>query len=822
MKRNAGWALAACIGIAAATPGVAGTVYVGLGGSDVPTCGATSGSGACRTIQYGIGRAVAGDTVRVLQGTYEECVCNGFHPPNCPAPGKPLSIVADAFETTGDPADRSLTVINAINVCGAPSGNPRLPAVSLGSGSQLRGFTVMGGGDSGVFAAGGVVITRNIITGSEALLEGGGIRASTSLSYPSADTAPLRIEYNDITANSALAQGGGIFVEALADASHGRTVTIHRNNVGVGSVGICSNDPAASCATSSDCGPGNTCNKGNGVLGASTDQYNAGGGGMFVRAGCPLCTQSGGQTQVEITRNVVEGNSAAESALDYGNAGGGIWAASYAYGATDNILVTDNTVRNNRVSGYGGGIAVFAYSSDAPGGQRASATITVSGNIVESNSVNDPIPDNRSYGGGIWAESIGYGDETIRISSNNQVRSNFAKSVGGGISAWNFPTGSFTQTVVVEGNVVEDNEADDGGGLDLSLQLVEPPSGSWELRASDNDVTNNRASGDFGSGGGINAFLVFNRSDHPANVIEIQGNRITGNTATLAGGGALLYLIADGTPNAHTTGSVAFRNNLVSGNIATEIPDYSVGGGIFAHLDCLGDAVGSADLNFNTVTGNLAAFGSGGVEIESFTEHEDPQDTSTPEGEARVSVTDSILFDNDGFGVGGPRPGNALTFPPNPDDETDGGTGNLLVTLQYNDAFSNQGGNYEDWLVPSVGDGSMSVNPRLDSLGIPDACSPTLNAADPLADYSQEPEVNGCRADMGHLGGTPDAVLSLADVNLDHVVDGVDIIRLAASFGAYRNASWYLRAADLNCDDIVNGVDLSLIAPQSGVRLLCP
>ncbi len=764
MKKKTGWALSAGLGIGVLSLTVAGTVYVGPAGNDVPGCGGTSGS-ACQTIGFGVSVAASGDTVRVLPGTYSECVSTL---------GKPLALVANAFDVSGN---RNVTILDGTDVC-----SPSLePTVKLGSGSELRGFTVTGGGDSGVRALGGVVITRNVITGNTALQQGGGIQAATSLGYPPTDTAPLRIEYNDITSNGAFLLGGGIFLQADADATHGRVATVRGNAI-----------------------------RNNFTTGVSA-YYIGGGGGMLVLAG----SQDGGQARVVVTQNTIEGNSCAFSAAGgYTNDGGGLWAGSYnAPGGNDTIEITSNIIRNNVASGRGGGVALYAYT-DATVTNPGRATITFSGNTVDFNTANDADPDSVNSGGGIWAESNGYGNETIEISSN-QVRSNVSKSFGGGISAWNLPTQSFTQTVVVEGNVVSLNESNQGGGLDLLLQPVsgDIASGSWELRADDNDLTDNRASGSVGSGGGIIASLRIERSDLPSNLIQIQGNRITGNTADVAGGGAFLDLLTDGTPPpaAPAAGSVAFRNNLVSGNSAIATTQDAVGGGVFLYLDSVGDALGVADLSFNTFMGNVADFGSGGIEIESYTDFEDPADPSTPEGQARVNVSDSIVFDNDGFGVGGPFPGDPGTF-------TAGGTGNLLVTLRYNDAFSNQGGNYESWL--SAGAGSIVTDPRLDFQGIPDTCSPTIDAADPAADYSQEPELHGGRANMGHLGGTSAAVQSRADVNRDRIVDGVDILRIAVSFGAYRGASRYVEAADLNRDDVVSGTDLAFVASQFGSR--CP
>jgi hypothetical protein len=95
-------------------------------------------------------------------------------------------------------------------------------------------------------------------------------------------------------------------------------------------------------------------------------------------------------------------------------------------------------------------------------------------------------------------------------------------------------------------------------------------------------------------------------------------------------------------------------------------------------------------------------------------------------------------------------------------------------------------------------------------------CSPTTDAADPAADWSLEPQPNGGRANLGHLGGTADATSSLPDVNGDLLVDGVDVLRIATAFASTAAQARYYAAADLDRDGDVDGDDLAYVAARFG------
>jgi hypothetical protein len=100
----------------------------------------------------------------------------------------------------------------------------------------------------------------------------------------------------------------------------------------------------------------------------------------------------------------------------------------------------------------------------------------------------------------------------------------------------------------------------------------------------------------------------------------------------------------------------------------------------------------------------------------------------------------------------------------------------------------------------------------------PQPCSPTIDAADPSIDWSLEPQPNGGVANMGHTGGTAMAVsgYSSIDINGDGFVDGIEVLRIATSFGSMLGMGHYSVAADLNRDDLVDGEDLAFVSTLFG------
>src|SRR4029079_18822002 len=134
-----------------------------------------------------------------------------------------------------------------------------------------------------------------------------------------------------------------------------------------------------------------------------------------------------------------------------------------------------------------------------------------------------------------------------------------------------------------------------------------------------------------------------------------ERNTIAGNTATLAGGGASLWVNSSaetfaGQGQVDTTASIRFRHNAVVNNHALDTEHESaVGGGVFVLLQALGTATSTLDFDFNTVFDNDSDLDAGVLEIESQTELDS---TSTDEGRAVVHISNSIVAGSLGTGVG--------------------------------------------------------------------------------------------------------------------------------------------------------------------------
>jgi hypothetical protein len=353
-----------------------------------------------------------------------------------------------------------------------------------------------------------------------------------------------------------------------------------------------------------------------------------------------------------------------------------------------------------------------------------------------------------------------------------------------------------------------------------TFNMTAPQRASLIVR--DNQVTGNQTTTDdpinsaaFG-GGGILATFESLSSDSANMEFAIRDNRISQNTAAVFGGGVSLFAIADAEPNddgnvADAIATVDFRNNRVTQNSASSAVVNATGGGIFAFLEAQGPATATVDMKLNTVSGNTLDNNAepGGIHAESLTSADSVQ---AVDGTATLLLDSSIVSGNDGVGLGGPSPGTEGVI-------TGGGTGNFSAVTAYSDFFG-QTPDLDAWIIQDVG--TLFVDPMLDPVTfVPMTCSPTIDAADPSEDFSQEPGPNGGRANMGHTGGTSEAATSLADVNGDGLIDGYEVVRISVAFGVMSDQEpRYDAGVDFNGDGMITGDDLALIAADFGVT--CP
>jgi hypothetical protein len=484
------------------------------------------------------------------------------------------------------------------------------------------------------------------------------------------------------------------------------------------------------------------------------------------------------------------------------------------------VTIGNNTVASNSTPGSGGGINVTAFTNDARVHEIVITQNTVNGNTAGSDTA-------IGYGGGIYGLTYGYGSENIDIASNT-VTGNNAQDRGGGISVSSFHAvvdSALDHHLTVEDNTVTGNTGQrGGGGIDLlgSAQDLNA-SQTIDIEARRNTVTGNFVTKDnglteplvtFKGGGGICAFMESITSTSPNLGMLIEENRFSGNSSKMVGGGAALHLKAtgehDGVP-APSNATLTFRRNRVTQNAVDSAVIDAVGGGVFAFLDASGESTATMRLDLNTVASNTLDNGNeaGGIHAESFT----TQDTlGQHDGLAVLRVTNTIVANNQGGGVGGPTPGAAGVFSPGGNAEFD------VSGMNYDDVFGHTGGNLDTWF--TAGTGTIFGDPRLDTSFIPQDCSPTIDAADPAVDFSLEPQPNGGRANMGHTGGTSLATRGLADLNGDGEVDGIDVVRLSVAFGSSNGQPRFDAGVDLDTNAMIDGNDLAILAGDFGV--VCP
>lgn len=220
---------------------------------------------------------------------------------------------------------------------------------------------------------------------------------------------------------------------------------------------------------------------------------------------------------LNMTRTVVANNS---STASYG---GGL--SAYQYGA--DWIITDSTFSGNSAVGFGGGI------SSGANGDLVLTNVLIEGNTVTASS------GGIGNGGGVQVDASG-----SLVMTGGTVRGNTASGKGGGI---------YGDTLNLNGVVVENNQAVDGGGV-YAFEM---------MSITDCDIHGNTASG---KGGGVNFSSVTGN-------LTLTGSgagkwtQIASNTAAADGGGI------------YTTGQVNLVGEVrLLGNIATT----GAGGGIAA------------------------------------------------------------------------------------------------------------------------------------------------------------------------------------------------------------------------------------------------
>jgi hypothetical protein len=544
---------------------------------------------------------------------------------------------------------------------------------------------------------------------------------------------------------------------------------------------------------------------GNNIIRDNVTSQN--GGGIRLITGSNLSDPS---AKARILSNSILSNTS-------GGHGAGIYVDASATTVSSLVEINVNTIVGNTAGGEtvgasGGGIAVFMDTAST----AVSSRVIINGNTIDGNVAKNATANaTLARGGGVFVATGatgGLGIESVTLGNGNLVRNNVSEGYGGGISLQMHPAPSGTHTVDVEANAITANTGGlGGGGAQLFVRAIDQSvavSPGVQLHVVNNVFVGNHAEGQLSDslaigGGGIHAELQSDRTAAAAIVFEIAGNTIQANDSTTHGGGVSLIASADDDPasngaTAPAEAVIAFRNNLVAKNAAHDRTAGGVsGGGVHALAIARGaSALARLSQDFLTVSENQTELGAGGFEWEDLLLPNSLGSTGTTSFE----LSNSIVSDNDGYGIGG-------TLIPGP---------STSMTVSFTDAFGNGSGNYAPTLTDPTGtNGNISVDPSLDALFLPRLCGPTIDAGDPsiaLGDPPTEPLPNGGRVNMGHLGNTASATRTFPDVTGDGTIDGLDIIGVAVSFGADSDDPRFLAAADRDLNDLVDGQDLAYVS----------
>ena len=524
------------------------------------------------TIQKAYNQAlVQGETILVAPGLYSECVL---------AYGQQVQVSPGVFQAKWV----TIKANNSNNTLTTIMGNGTCTTVTVGGlNGGLEGFTIKGGGASGVHGIGSVTIKRNLIT-QNAGFDGAGVRISSATCQHGAGN--VQIIDNTITNNTATDDGGGIEMLAGIDGvscqAHPVVVTIQGNtiegNVASDDGGGIQIETATLQNLSADVTIAqNTVRNNDAITGCCTS-----GGGIRVR------TAGVGTETVRVLDNLITLN---ETLGD----GGGLLARLEAVTMANHTIIVDgNTVTNNTAAGDGGGLNVRKSISFLQPGQRYDMFVT-------NNLVNGNLAVGNGFGGGgmlarfdSWASRMIDAASAQFLISGNIITQNTTNQVGGGLSLSaeaNIDPGGpagcnptqldATTRIDVENNLIAHNAASNasppafGGGVAVLNQACTSPNSSSRVRLLLNTIANNQTN--IGSGGIELGYFSVNGGLGAAEISHtiVSNNQGVGIGGPLPSGNYdvdILYTNVIGSTSTNYIGWIGNQAGL-NGNVAL-FPDF--------------------------------------------------------------------------------------------------------------------------------------------------------------------------------------------------------------------------------------------------------
>lgn len=593
-RRLLGAATAAALAWAAAA--TATLRYVAPSGSDAGACSAAAAP--CRSLQYAVDHAAAGDEIRIAAGEYTGVLDHAAPTGYTPATVRQVVYVdrtltlRGGFTTANWTTPNPTVYVTTIDAQGAgrcvflsgtldpeqTNTSPVLEGLRLtgGRATGLKGYLSSDAGGALFVWLAGATIRACTFTGNTASTATAGSGGGLAAYYAPVAITSCLFDGN-VGSSAARGNGGGAFV-LPGPTTTALTGNTFRNNSGGTAAGGGGGGAVyvtqLAATLSGNAVEGNTAATATGAIGW--------GGGIYSD-NCTLTMRD----------NVIRNNRA--SADGAGGGGGGIYSGDGALDSTGD-QVTGNTVTARAVDGAGRGGGLYAVSQVA----GRTATVTLRNATISSNRGSASASSSAgSQGGGAYFNSV---DAALTgCTLENNTGSVGGPAQGGGVYA-------LDASVRCVGSVIRGNSAGvttgAGGGIFVESPIKRPEAG---LTLIDSLVASNTAGGTLpAQGGGI---MVQRFSP-----VLLQGNRISGNTANGTGGGVALGgdILPDDRSVAATVPAVVV-GNVISGNQSV----IDAGAGLFAAWPSAG--WGGLVIALNRIEGNTArTFGyatGGGVSL---------------------------------------------------------------------------------------------------------------------------------------------------------------------------------------------------------------